>query len=92
MRSSLGQAGEMLEERQDFAGAEAAYRKARDIDPSPATTAKADAAAAKARDARLPRGVSGAPVGSRRSRAAISRRSSASASSDVAAGATHARS
>jgi len=49
------QLAEMLELRQDFAGAEAAYRKAVEIDPSPELETKLAAAAKSAREARLPR-------------------------------------
>jgi tetratricopeptide (TPR) repeat protein len=52
--ASLGQVGEVLEQRGDFAGAETAYRNAAAIDPYAGYTAKAEAAAEKARDARLP--------------------------------------
>jgi tetratricopeptide (TPR) repeat protein len=52
--SSLGQSAEILEERQEYAGAEAAYRKAATIEPGAGFDVKADAAAAKGRDARLP--------------------------------------
>jgi tetratricopeptide (TPR) repeat protein len=52
--SSLGQSAEVLEERQDYAAAEAAYRKAATIEPGAGFDARADAVAVKARDARLP--------------------------------------
>jgi len=51
---ALAQAGELLEERGDFAGAETAYRNAANADPFAGYERKAEAAAAKARDARLP--------------------------------------
>lgn len=51
---SLVQVGEILEERRDFAGAEAAYRRASDIEPSADLTARMSAVAARAREARLP--------------------------------------
>jgi tetratricopeptide (TPR) repeat protein len=51
---SLAQAGELLEERGDFTGAEAAFRNAHNADPFSGYDRKADAAAAKAREARLP--------------------------------------
>jgi tetratricopeptide (TPR) repeat protein len=51
---SLAQAGELLEERGDFTGAEAAYRNAHNADPVSGYDRKADAVAAKAREARLP--------------------------------------
>jgi tetratricopeptide (TPR) repeat protein len=51
---ALAQAGELLEERGDFAGAEAAYRNAANADPFSGYDRKAEAAAARARDARLP--------------------------------------
>lgn len=51
---ALAQAGELLEERGDFAGAESAYRNAANADPFAGYDRKAEAAAAKARDARLP--------------------------------------
>lgn len=50
----LVQIGELLEERQDFAGAEAAYRRAADIEPSTDLSARMAAVMEKARDARLP--------------------------------------
>ncbi|HEY3160657.1 MAG TPA: tetratricopeptide repeat protein [Vicinamibacterales bacterium] len=51
---SLSQAGEILEERGDFTGAETAYRNAATADPFSGYDRKAEAVAAKARDARLP--------------------------------------
>jgi len=51
---SLAQAGEILEERGDFAGAETAYRNAATADPFSGYDRKAEAVAARARDARLP--------------------------------------
>jgi hypothetical protein len=48
------QLAELLESRQDFAGAEAAYRKAVEIDPSPELEAKLAAVAKSAREAQLP--------------------------------------
>jgi tetratricopeptide (TPR) repeat protein len=51
---SLGQVGELLEGRDDFAGAETAFRRAHDVDPSAGYDRKADAAAARTREARLP--------------------------------------
>lgn len=51
---ALGQAGELLEERGDFAGAETAFRNAHSVDPFSGYDRKADAAAAKAREALLP--------------------------------------
>jgi len=51
---SLTQVAELLEARQDFAGEEAAYRKAAAVEPGAGFEAKADAAAARARDALLP--------------------------------------
>ena len=51
---ALGQAGELLEERGDFAGAETAFRNAHNVDPFSGYDRKADAAAVKARDALLP--------------------------------------
>jgi len=51
---ALAQAGELLEERGDFAGAEAAYRNAANADPFSGYDRKAEAAAARAGDARLP--------------------------------------
>jgi tetratricopeptide (TPR) repeat protein len=52
--TSFSQMAELFDERQDFAGAEAAWRKAAAIEPGAGFEAKADAAAARARDARLP--------------------------------------
>lgn len=51
---SLIQIGELLDERQDFAGAEAAYRRAADVEPSGDLRARIAAVMEKARDARLP--------------------------------------
>src|SRR5262245_194771 len=51
---SLAQTGELLEERGDFAGAETAFRNAHNLDPSSGYDRKADAAAARTREARLP--------------------------------------
>jgi len=48
------QLGELLESRQDFAGAEAAYRKAVALDPSPDLETKLATVAKNAREARLP--------------------------------------
>lgn len=48
------QTGELLDARQDFAGAEAAYRRALEIDPSPDLTARVSAVAERGREARLP--------------------------------------
>jgi tetratricopeptide (TPR) repeat protein len=52
--SSLAQVGELLEERGDFAAAETAFRNAHNVDPLPGYDRKADAAAARAREAGLP--------------------------------------
>lgn len=51
---ALAQAGELLEARGDFQGAETAYRNAATADPFAGYDKKAEAVAAKARDARLP--------------------------------------
>jgi tetratricopeptide (TPR) repeat protein len=51
---ALGQAGELLEERGDFTEAETAFRNAHNADPFSGYDRKADAAAAKAREALLP--------------------------------------
>jgi tetratricopeptide (TPR) repeat protein len=51
---SAAQIGELLEERGDFAGAETALRNAHNADPLAGYDRKADAAAARARDAALP--------------------------------------
>jgi tetratricopeptide (TPR) repeat protein len=51
---SLAQAGELLEERGDFAGAETAFRNAHNVDPLSGYDRKAEAAAARAREAGLP--------------------------------------
>jgi tetratricopeptide (TPR) repeat protein len=48
------QLGELLDSRQDFAGAEAAYRKAIDLDPSPELEAKLATVSKNAREAQLP--------------------------------------
>jgi tetratricopeptide (TPR) repeat protein len=52
--ASLVQIGELLDERRNFAGAEAAYRKAADIEPTPDLSARIATTAKKAREARLP--------------------------------------
>ena len=51
---SLAQAGELLEERGDYVGAETAYRNAASADPFAGYDGKAEGAAAKARELRLP--------------------------------------
>src|SRR4029450_4484657 len=51
---SLAQVGELLEERGDFTAAETAFRNAHNLDPSAGYDRKADAAAARTREARLP--------------------------------------
>jgi tetratricopeptide (TPR) repeat protein len=51
---SLAQVGELLEERGDFAAAETAFRNAHNVDPSSGYDRKADAAAARNREAGLP--------------------------------------
>lgn len=51
---ALSQAAEILEARGDFAGAETAYRNAHLADPNSGYDKKADAAAANAREAKLP--------------------------------------
>ena len=51
---SLAQVGELLEERGDFAGAEAAFFNAHNVDPLSGYDRKADAAAARGREAGLP--------------------------------------
>jgi tetratricopeptide (TPR) repeat protein len=51
---ALAQTGEILEERGDFAGAETAYRNAHTADAFAGYDRKAEAVAAKAREARLP--------------------------------------
>ena len=52
--ASLIQIGELLEQQQDFAGAEAAYRKATEIEPNPALSAKIAVLAERIRDSKLP--------------------------------------
>jgi tetratricopeptide (TPR) repeat protein len=52
--TSLIQIGELLEQQQDFAGAEAAYRNAADIEPSGDLSRRIAVAAERAREARLP--------------------------------------
>ncbi|HEY6361990.1 MAG TPA: tetratricopeptide repeat protein [Vicinamibacterales bacterium] len=52
--ASLVQIGEMLEERQDYAGAEATYRRAAAIEPGATLTARIAALVERAREARLP--------------------------------------
>ena len=52
--ASLIQIGELLEQQQDFAGAAAAYRKATEIEPNPALSAKIAVLAERIRDSTLP--------------------------------------
>ncbi|HLG53759.1 MAG TPA: tetratricopeptide repeat protein [Vicinamibacterales bacterium] len=52
--ASLVQIGELLEGREDFAGAEAAYRQAAALDPSADLTARLAVVSKRAREARLP--------------------------------------
>ena len=52
--ASLIQIGELLEARQDFAGAEAAYRQAASLEPSADLTARLARLAERARDMKLP--------------------------------------
>lgn len=52
--TSLVHIGELLEEQQDLAGAEAAYRRASDIEPGAELTAKLAAIVERAREAGLP--------------------------------------
>jgi tetratricopeptide (TPR) repeat protein len=51
---AFAQTGELLEERTDFGGAERAYRNAATADPSAGYDRKAEAAAARGREATLP--------------------------------------
>jgi tetratricopeptide (TPR) repeat protein len=51
---SLIQIGELLDERGDYAGAEAAYRQAADLEPSPELSARLAVATKNAREAKLP--------------------------------------
>jgi tetratricopeptide (TPR) repeat protein len=52
--ASLVQTGELLEAQMDFAGAEAAFRAANELEPSATLAARLTAIAARARDSRLP--------------------------------------
>jgi len=52
--ASLVEIGDLLDQRQDFDGAEAAYRSAAALEPSPELNAKIAAVAERAREARLP--------------------------------------
>jgi tetratricopeptide (TPR) repeat protein len=52
--TSLVQIGELLDERGDYTGAEAAYRQAADVEPSVELSARVAAAAKNAREAKLP--------------------------------------
>src|SRR2546428_580353 len=52
--ASLGQIGEILEQRLDLAGAEAAYRKAAAIEPTAELTRRIAGVADKTREAKLP--------------------------------------
>jgi tetratricopeptide (TPR) repeat protein len=61
---SFTQIGEILEERQDFEGAAASYRRATDIEPNAQLSARIAAMNERARDARLPeqfRAIAAAP-------------------------------
>jgi tetratricopeptide (TPR) repeat protein len=48
------QIGELLDEKSDYAGAEAAYRKAADLEPTPELSVRLATVAKKAREAKLP--------------------------------------
>lgn len=52
--TSLVEIGDLLADRQDYAGAEAAYRKAAAIEPDPDLNVKIAAVAERGREARLP--------------------------------------
>jgi tetratricopeptide (TPR) repeat protein len=52
--ASLVQIGEILEQQQDYAGAEAAYREATAIEADPSLSARIAALVERARDAKLP--------------------------------------
>ena len=72
--ASLTQIGEILEQRQDFAGAQAAYRRAADIEPTPELAARLAALAERERDAALPaefRAIASAAQASRGDLAAL---------------------
>ncbi|MBI4888245.1 MAG: tetratricopeptide repeat protein [Acidobacteria bacterium] len=72
--ASLVQMGDLLEGRQDFAGAEAAYRRAADVEPGPDLSARIAALGERARDARLPaefRAIGGLPQVARGDLAAL---------------------
>jgi tetratricopeptide (TPR) repeat protein len=64
----LVQIGEILEQQQDYAGAEAAYRKAVDIEPDSAVSARIAAVAERARDAKLPAEFRAIPAASEMTR------------------------
>jgi tetratricopeptide (TPR) repeat protein len=57
---SYAQIAELLDERGDFAGAEAAYRKAADLEPGPELSARLASSTKRAREARLPPEFKGA--------------------------------
>jgi tetratricopeptide (TPR) repeat protein len=59
--ASLIESGDLLAQRQDFAGAEAAYRKAAAIEPGAELSAKIAAVVENAREARLPAEVRAIP-------------------------------
>jgi tetratricopeptide (TPR) repeat protein len=72
--ASLVQLGELLEARQDFAGAEAAYRQAAAMEPSANLTARLARLAERARDIELPaefRAIAAAPQVTRGDLAAL---------------------
>jgi hypothetical protein len=59
------QVGELLEAKQDYAGAEAAYRRAAELEPGPEIAARVAVAAERARDARLPAEFRAIPASTR---------------------------
>lgn len=69
--AALIEVGELLEEGQDFAGAEAAYRRAADLDPGPRVTGRLAAVIERARDARLPAEFRAIPAAAQISRGAL---------------------
>jgi Tfp pilus assembly protein PilF len=67
-RASLIEIGSLLEERQDFTGAEASFRQAAALEPDPELTARIAAVAEKGREARLPAEFHAIPAASQVSR------------------------
>ena len=68
---ALGQIGELLELRGDFAGAEAAYRKAAAIEPSAGLVTRIEGVVERGREARLPAEFAAIPTARAMTRGAL---------------------